>query len=468
MWLPSRLEESSGSRPSKDRFEWGSSDSKDLSLLTDHMRLSYRTEVQPTPRQLQALLQHSGNARWAYNWGLTRKKEAWTIRKQALDMRVSPANAPKVPSAIDLHRELNQLKKISIESGGVPWMYKASKCAPQEALRDLDLAFKHFFRRVKNGEKPGYPCFKSRNRGIVGFRLTGAISVNCKNVRLPVIGRIRIKPGDRGYLPRGRHSQISVTERGGRWFVSVVGPEIEEAKPNGGPEIGLDLGVIHLATFSDGTIIKNPRALRVAERKIKKLQKEMSRKKKGSKNREKARARLARAYARITNVRCDALHKATTKLTKSHGRIVMEDLRVRNMTRSAKGRGKSAKAGLNRVVLDAAFGEFRRLLTYKGKLYGCEIVTVPSYYTSQRCAACGHIEAGNRKTQAEFKCLLCGHKANADLNAAKNILDAGSRSESKNACREDVRLGWSKPSERISMKQESAMVYPPSFRAPGT
>jgi putative transposase len=150
-----------------------------------------------------------------------------------------------------------------------------------------------------------------------------------------------------------------------------------------------------------------------------------------SKNRSKARKRLAEFQTRISRRRRDAIHKATTYLSKNHGRVVVEDLRVKNMTASAKGTleapGKNvkAKAGLNRVILDKGFGEIRRQLEYKCRWYGSELVAVNPAYTSQRCHQCGHTEAGNRPSQAVFRCLKCGHEANADVNAAKNILKAG-------------------------------------------
>ena len=390
------------------------------------MRLAYRAEIRPTPRQRQALLQHAGNARWAYNWGLAQHHaayEQWVAEGK-------PKKWKGWPNAISLHRDRNALKKVEVADGGVPWMYEASKAAPQEALRDLDRAFRNFL-----AGRARYPRFKSRNRGIGGFRLTGTIKVDHRTIQLPRIGRVKFQPGEYSYLPWGKHAQVSVTEKAGRWFVSVVGPEIEDAAPNGNPAVGLDLGVARLATLSDGTVIENPRALASGQRKLKRLQQEVSRKKKGSANRGKARRRLAKAHARVRNVRSNHLHQVTTTLAKSHGRIVVEDLKVRNMTKG----GGSRKRGLNRVVLDAAFGEFRRLLTYKGKLYGCEVVAVPPHYTSQRCSSCGHVEKGNRRSQSDFRCLSCGHEANADLNAAINILVAASSSETENACGEDVR-----------------------------
>lgn len=405
------------------------------------MRLAYRAEIRPTPRQRAALLQHAGNARWAYNWGLSQHRaayEQWVAEGK-------PKKWKGWLNAIRLHRDLNALKKLPKEDGGIPWMYEASKAAPQEALRDLDRAFKNFL-----SGRARYPRFKSRNRGIGGFRLTGTIKADNRTIQLPVIGRVQFQPGERGYLPWGKHAQVSVTEKAGRWFVSVVGPEVSEATPEG-PAVGLDLGVARLATLSDGTVIENPKALQRGQRKLKRLQQEVSRKKKGSANRNKARHRLAKAHDRVRNVRRDALHKATTSIATRFGRVLIEDLKVRNMTAG----GGSRKRGLNRVVLDAAFGAFRSMLEYKGKLYGCSVEAVPPHYTSQRCSACGHVEKGNRTSQAEFLCLSCGHEANADLNAAINILRAASSSDLvKNACGADVSRVKPRLGSQLAVKQE--------------
>ena len=432
------------------------------------MRLARKVELQPTPTQVKAFLQHAGNARWAYNWGLKSKIDAIEERKAAIASGVDPKEAPKVPTYVDLSRELTVLKNLSVDEGGIPWMYEASSQTPIQSLRDLDTAFKNFYRRLRAAKK-GFPRFKSRNRGIGGFHLKGIVRVGRKAIQLPFIGRVRLKPGDRDYLPWGKHTSATVTEKAGRWYVSVLDPDdIKEVVPAKGSEVGLDLGVARLATLSDGTVIANPKALANGQKKIKKLQRELARKKKGSRNRKRARALLARAYARVTNVRKDTLHKVTTMLTKRHSKIVIEDLSVKNMTRAARGRGKKAKAGLNRSLLDASFSEFRRLLEYKGKLYGCEVVAVNPQYTSQRCSSCGHTERGNRKSQSQFHCLSCGIEINADLNASINILVDGSCPETKNAspvrgrdsshAREDIRLSQPMLPKQTSVKLESVVA----------
>ena len=424
------------------------------------MRLSRKVELQPTPTQVKAFMQHAGNARWTYNWGLKSKIDAIEVRKDAIASGTSPKEAPRVPTYVDLSRELTVLKKTPVDEGGIPWMYEASSQTPIQSLRDLDTAFKNFFRRLKNGAiRKGFPRFKSRNRGIGGFHLKGIVRVGRKAIQLPFIGRVRLKPGDRNYLPWGKHTSATVTERAGRWYVSVLEPDdIKEIGPSGKSEVGLDLGVARLATLSDGTVIDNPRALAPGQRKIKKLQRELARKKKGSRNRKRARALLARAYARVTNVRKDTLHKVTTALAKRHSKIVIEDLNVANMTRAARGQGRKAKAGLNRSLLDASFSEFRRQLEYKGKLYGCEVIAVNPAYTSQRCSVCGHTEKGNRLTQSAFRCLSCGFEINADRNASINILVDGSCPETLNASGEDVRLTQSRLGKQTSVKLESVVA----------
>jgi putative transposase len=199
---------------------------------------AFKTELDLNNKQRTACLRHAGAARFAYNWGLERKKAAF-------------ANGEKTPSAIDLHRELNALKKSELG-----WMYEVSKCAPQEALRDLDRAFAHFFRRLKErraGKKvnAGFPKFKTRKKGAGSFRLTGAIHVFERSIQLPRLGRLRLK--ERGYLPNaGVHIlSATVSEKGGRWFVSLqVEMELPDPIPEAKGVVGVDLGINRMAQVS--------------------------------------------------------------------------------------------------------------------------------------------------------------------------------------------------------------------------
>src|SRR5258708_13682078 len=248
----------------------------------------YRTELDLNHKQITDSKKHAGAARYAYNWGLRRKQEVYQMTGRGI-------------SAMELHRELNALKQTEL-----PWFYESSKCAPQEALRDLDIAFKNFFKRVqlkKEGKwrgPVGYPQLKTKRKGLGSFRLTGSIHIYEKAIDLPRLATLRLK--ECGYLPTSGVNVLSATvsEEAGRWFVSVqVEEDVPEPPAATGVPIGVDVGIKTLAQCSDGRSIANPKALRSDLQKLKTLQRRLSRKQKGSKNRQKARKKLARQHARI-------------------------------------------------------------------------------------------------------------------------------------------------------------------------
>jgi len=435
------------------------------------MILACRVRLRPSRAQRQALAKASGAARVAWNWGLARKRAAWKVRKDAIAGGALPPDAPKVPTAIDLHRELNARKKIPKEDGGFPWMYESSKCAPQEALRDLDAAYAAFFRRVASGETPGFPRFKAKRLGEGHFRLTGAVHVMSTHLQLPCIGEVRVAPGDRGYAPVGSYKSVSVVQEHGEWFASVR-IEVPEAAPVAAdvlPEVGIDLGVRKLAVLAtpDGAIevIPNHRALLRSKRKLRAAQKVLSRRQKGSGRRRRAVQRVGRIHRRIANVRRDMTHKATTSIARRFRVVAVEDLNVSGMTRSAAGTaekpGKNVrqKAGLNRVVLDANPAEFRRQLVYKLQLRGGRLQADDPAFTSQRDSACGAFnDCGSSET---YTCAACGAVIDRDANAARNILalargeiDAASWTESQNARGEVVGRRSLRTTARTSVKRE--------------
>ena len=359
---------------------------------------AFKTELDLNNKQKTACRKHAGAARFAYNWGLARKKEAF-------------ANGEKTPSAIDLHRELNTLKKSELA-----WMYEVSKCAPQEALRDLDNAFAHFFRRVKEKKaKVGFPRFKCRKNGLGSFRLTGAIHVFDQSIQLPRLGLLRLK--ERGYLPGSNIHILSATvsEKVGRWFVSLQ-VEMEIPDPVGvdeKPAVGVDLGVNRMAQVSDGTCFENPRALKRALTRLKRIQRMVSRRPKGSTNRKKAVQQLAKAHLRVANIRKDALHQATTFLTKTKSAIVLENLNVSGMMKNHR---------LAQAIADVGMYEFRRQLQYKGGWYGCEVLLADRFYPStKRCSQCGQIKPVVELNEREYCCEHCGLVMHRDLNASRNL-----------------------------------------------
>jgi transposase len=262
----------------------------------------YKAELDLNNAQKTGCLQHAGAARWSYNWGLKRKKEVYE-------------QTGKTISAMELHKGLNALKQTSIS-----WMYNVSKAAPQESLRDLDKACKNFFRTVKQTKdrKWGYPRFKSKKNGINSFRLTGAIHVFEDAIQLPRLGTLRLK--EHGYLPVNAHIlSATVSHQAGRWYVSVqVSEEQPEPIAATNDPIGIDLGVKVLATISDGRTIPGPKAHKRGLSHLRKANKRLHRRKKGSKNRKKAAQQVARIHARIAHIREDALHQATTHLTHGH------------------------------------------------------------------------------------------------------------------------------------------------------
>jgi len=371
---------------------------------------AYKTELDLNNTQRTNCARHAGAARYAFNWGLARKREA----RQAGE----PA-----PSAIDLHRELNLLKATELS-----WMYTVSKCAPQEALRDLDQAFAHFFRRVKAKKagqplKVGFPRFKSKKNGLGSFRLTGAIHVFEKSIQLPRLGVLRLK--ERGYLPiSGAHLlNATVSEKAGHWFVSLqVEMEIPEVAVTDKPVAGVDLGIQRMAQVSDGGYFENPRALKSALTKLKRAQRVVSRRQKGSANRKKALRQLAKIHYRVANLRKDALHQATTLLAtlaparsagETKSAIMLENLNVSGMLKNHH---------LAQAIADVGLYEFRRQLVYKGAWSGCQISFADRFYPStKRCSQCGQVKPVMSLGERVFRCEGCGLVIDRDLNAAINL-----------------------------------------------
>ncbi len=308
----------------------------------------------------------------------------------------------------------------------------------QATLRRLDKAFVAFFRRVREGRAPGFPRFKGRGWfDMVEWPKDGD---GCRwdsqpehptatYVRLQGIGHLRVHQ----HRPvQGRVKTISVKREGTRWYV-ILSCDDAPAQPlaSTGAAVGVDMGVVSLVTTSDGERVNNPRHLEASAQRLAAAQPDLARKKRGSRRRRKAVARVAVLHAKVRRQRVDGAYKAALTLVRSYDVVVHEDLRIANMTRSASGtierpgRNVAAKSGLNRSILDAGWGVFLRVLAYKAESAGRELIAVNPANTSRTCARCGHCAKDNRLTQAEFVCTACGHTAHADVNAAINILRAG-------------------------------------------
>ncbi|HEV8190543.1 MAG TPA: RNA-guided endonuclease TnpB family protein [Ktedonobacterales bacterium] len=381
-----------------------------------------KTELALNNVQITACKQHAGAARWAYSWGLARKQEEYR-------------RTGTTPSALALHRDLIALKQTE-----VPWMYAVSTCAPQEALRNLDRAFAHFFRRVqlkhagKHRGKLGYPRFKAKKRGLGSFRLTGSIVVFPEAIQWPRLGRLRLK--ERGYLPVSGSDAVkilsaTVSEHAGHWYVHIH-VEHEHCVPEqSGPVVGVDLGVKALSTLSDGTVIPNPKPLKRRLQKLKRLHRTVSRKPKGSQNRKKAARKLDKAYWKMGKQQANTLHQVTTMLAKIKSVIVIEDLHVAGMLKNHH---------LAQVISDVGFSEFRRHLPYKAAWHGSRVVVAARWGPSSKtCSRCGWVDADLTLADRVFCCQnpVCRQVLDCDLNAALDLAQrAGSSSESQNACGE--------------------------------
>jgi len=395
---------------------------------------AYRFALDPTPEQERALRSHAGAARFAWNWGLARCGE-----RHAAEGRWY--------SAAELHRLWNAQKKAD---PALAWWAENSKCAYQEAFRDLDRALRDFVRSrngQRRGHRLGFPRFKKRGRCRDSFRFsTGAIGCAGAIVTLPRLGTVRTHESTRKLARRlgngtARILSATVSRTAQRWYCSFT-VEVERAtlgqhrRP--GTAIGLDLGVITLLTGVDQAgrvvIVPGPKPLRADLRRLRRAGRAHSRKASSGANRRKAAARLARIHARVANVRADALHKATSSLARQYETVVAEDLNVAGLVRNRR---------LARAVADAGFGTARRMLGYKTAWHGGQLILADRWYPSSKtCSACGMVKAKLSLSERIFTCQACGHCEDRDVNAGRNLLAlAASGAESINACRAQARPG---------------------------
>jgi len=331
--------------------------------------------------------------------------------------------------------QLKEIREVDPERYG-RWAFDCERAA----IRRLDRAFRGFFRRVKAGEKPGYPRVKGRGRWNSvewpeghGARWDSVAHPTVTRVYLIGVGHVRVH---QHRAVKGTIKTITVKRERSRWYVVLSCDDVPaEPLPATGAVVGIDLGVASFLTKSDGKGVPNPRPLAAAADRLAAAQRDLTCKKRGSNRRRKAGRKVAALHGKVRRTRLDYAHKTALALVRDHDLIVYEALQIANMVRRPKPRpaddgtfepnGAAAKAGLNKSVLDAGWGIFLRILNGKAESAGRELIAVNPRHTSQTCSRCGHIAAGNRVTQAEFRCLSCGHEAHADVNAAINILRSG-------------------------------------------
>jgi putative transposase len=395
---------------------------------------AYRFALDPTPRQEQMLRSHAGAARYAWNWGLRQCSKRYAAER-------------KWYSAAELHKLWNAVKKTDLD---LAWWNQNSKCVYQEAFRNLDRALRDYDKSRKGqrkGKRLGFPKHKKKGRCRDSFRFsTGTIRCSGTTVTLPRLATVRTHESTRKltrHLENGtaRILSATVSRTAQRWYVSFT-VEVERDIPGRharpGSAVGIDLGVKTLITGADdrGNVfaIVGPKPLRAALRSLRRESRAHSRKARGSVNRRKTAARLARIHARVAAIRADALRKATSELAARYETIVCEDLNVSGMTCNRR---------LARAVSDQGFAAARRMLSYKATWNGGKLIVADRWFPSSKtCSGCGTVKTKLSLSERSYRCGNCGLILDRDTNAAQNLLHlAASGAERLNACGGYVRPG---------------------------
>ncbi|WP_337621969.1 transposase [Parasutterella sp.] len=370
------------------------------------IRRGFKFELRPNGMQIQLMMQFCGCARYVYNRTLSLEKSLYK-KDSKHSFKYSEA-ANRLPG----------WKKKN------PFLKKCHSQVLQQSLKDLDRAYTNFFE--KRGNVPKYK--KKYRHDSIRFPQGVELDEVKQQIRLPKIGWMGYRKS-RDII--GTIKNVTVSRRGEKWDVSIQTEyEVVSSAPNPS-EIGIDMGVKRFATLSNGDFVEPLNAFKQEQEKLAKLQRKLARQKKGSRNSRKTKRKIARLHRYIADSRRDFLHKTSTKIAKNHSIICVEDLKVSNMSASARGTKESPgknvkqKSGLNRSILDQGWYGFFQMLSYKLEQRGGKLIKVDPRNTSRTCPRCGLASAENRKSQATFACIGCGYRSNADEVGAINILRAG-------------------------------------------
>jgi putative transposase len=379
-----------------------------------------RYRLNPTPAQQAVLRDHCGHARYVWNLAV----------EQHAHWRPNRKSAPGY---------LEQCRQLTAARAACPWLAAGSQMVQQQALRDFTQAMAAFF----DPHNPaGRPTWRKAGRD-EGFRVVAVkpgqvrrLSRNTGQVRIPKVGWVRFRWSRP--VPAGAKSYRVTMDRAGRWHIAfAVIPEPIPA-PGNGQVVGIDRGVTVSAALSTGELLHAPGLTGPERRRVRRLQRKLARARRGSTRRGQVKHAIARLRARERDRRTDWAEKASTGIARCFDLIRVEDLKIASMTRSAKGtagdpgRNVRAKAGLNRSILGSGWGLLVRRLQDKAP---GRVEKVKPQFTSQRCSACGQVDADSRESQARFVCTTCGYACNADVNAARNIA-AGQAVTARGGCRD--------------------------------
>lgn len=363
------------------------------------MEKAYKYRIYPNKKQQELIQKTFGCVRFVYNYFLDLRINEYKTNNKSLNF-------------YDTSKLLTQLKKE------LEWLKEPDKDSLQKSLKDLDNAYQKFFK-----EHTGYPKFKSKKDRHKSYRtsyVNNNIRFDDKHIRLPKLGLVKVRDKQ---IPQGRILNATISqEPNGHYYCSLCCTDIEipqYQKTN--KNVGIDLGLLDFAIFSDGTKIENPRFYEKSEKKLAKLQRELSRKTIGSLNWNKARIKVANLQKHISNQRTDFLHKLTTGIVKNYDMICIEDLDVKSMK-------ETDNKTRNKRVGDVSWSEFRRQLTYKSQWYGRKLSVIGRYYpSSQICHVCGYRDSKKSEDIREWTCPHCNSELDRDVNAAINILNEGLR-----------------------------------------